>query len=83
MPLLSSRKTEIHVGGLHLRFLDTYCLATEQIEEDFSSSGRHDAWLVIDKTVRKVDEDKVRDHMDDIDTLLVFVSFSCCIASAS
>lgn len=33
------------------------------------------------KTVREVDEDKVRDCKEDIDTLLVFVSgrTRCCI----
>ena len=35
--------------------------------------GGQDAWLTIDKTIGKVDEDKVKDYMDDIDTLLVFV----------
>lgn len=31
------------------------------------------SWLKMAKTVRDVDEDKVRDTKEDIDTLLVFV----------
>lgn len=36
-----------------------------------SSSG----WQSIASTVRNVDEDKIRDAKEDIDNLLVFVSF--------
>ena len=42
-------------------------------EDDDERVGGQDAWLTIDKTIGKVDEEKVRDYMDDIDTLLVFV----------
>ena len=34
-----------------------------------------DGWAKIDKTIRQLDEDKVRDCKEDMDTLLVFVSF--------
>ena len=42
-------------------------------EDDDERVGGQDAWGTTDKTIGKVDEEKVRDYMDDIDTLLVFV----------
>lgn len=38
----------------------------------------------MDKGIRRVDENKVKDHMDDIDTLLVFVGdFSVLLAASN
>ena len=56
--------------------------------EQETDTGQHDAqervryvevsqptgWQTMAKTVREVDEDKVKDCKEDIDTLLVFVS---------
>lgn len=33
-------------------------------------------WQTMDKTVREIDENKVRDCKEDIDTVLVFVSLT-------
>ena len=33
-----------------------------------------DGWAKIDRTIRQLDEEKVRDCKEDVDTLLVFVS---------
>ncbi len=40
-------------------------------------------WAAMSKTIREVDEDKVKDYKEDIDTLLVFVRYlillsACC-----
>lgn len=35
-----------------------------------------DAWTRVSAIVRKVDEDKIRDYKEDIDTILVFVSLT-------
>lgn len=49
-------------------------LETQDISADLSA---------IDERVRKLDEEKIKDYKDDIDTLLVFVGFyllylTCC-----
>ena len=58
-----------------------------------TDTGQHDAevryvevsppsgWQTMAKTVREVDEDKVKDCKEDIDTLLVFVSRQSCFPS--
>jgi hypothetical protein len=43
-----------------------------EIAADMNSSGTT-GWTAMAKTVRGVDEDKVKDCKEDIDTLLVFV----------
>ncbi len=40
----------------------------------FSAVGMPVGWAAIAKTVRDIDEDKIRNCKEDIDTLLVFVS---------
>ena len=35
--------------------------------------GNPTGWAAMAKTIREVDEDKVMDYKEDIDTLLVFV----------
>ena len=40
------------------------------------SLAKLDGWAKIDRTIRQLDEDKVRDCKEDMDTLLVFVSIS-------
>ncbi|KAJ3555806.1 hypothetical protein NM688_g2371 [Phlebia brevispora] len=47
-----------------------------------TSGNGTDAWATIDKTVRDVDEDKVKDCTDDIDTLLVFAGLYSAILTA-
>ena len=61
---------------------------TQPAESEKIDTGQHDAqervryvevsqptgWQTMAKTVREVDEDKVKDCKEDIDTLLVFVS---------
>ena len=42
----------------------------------YAAPGNTSGWAAMAKTIREVDEDKVRDCKEDIDTLLVFVSDS-------
>ncbi len=42
-------------------------------EDEDDPLENQDVWVKIDKTVRHVDEEKIKDCTDDIDTLLVFV----------
>ena len=36
-------------------------------------AGTPTGWAAMAKTIRELDEDKVKDYKEDIDTLLVFV----------
>lgn len=45
----------------------------DDFQEESGLSGSH-AWAKLDRTVRQLDEEKVKDCKDDMDTLLVFVS---------
>ena len=49
---------------------DSYCL---QNTIRYVSVGGPTGWAGIAKTIRDVDEDKIKDYKEDIDTLLVFV----------
>ncbi|KAJ3542077.1 hypothetical protein NM688_g6009 [Phlebia brevispora] len=60
---------------------DQAVMSTETRDEQTSGDGG-DAWAMIDKTVRNVDEDKVKDCTDDIDTLLVFAGLYSGILTA-
>ncbi|KAJ3540054.1 hypothetical protein NM688_g6279 [Phlebia brevispora] len=57
-------------------------MTTEKTKDEQSPSSGTDAWATIDRTVRNVDEGKVKDCTDDIDTLLVFAGLYSAILTA-
>lgn len=42
---------------------------------DQDKNREHKGWVAMDQAVKRFDEDLIKKYTDDIDTLLVFVSF--------
>ncbi|KAJ3534642.1 hypothetical protein NM688_g7105 [Phlebia brevispora] len=55
---------------------------TRELEDEEEKSARVDGWAGLDKIVREMDERKINDHKEDLDTLLVFAGLFSAVSTA-